>query len=55
MGSLNRKSDTSLFEELIAMPRIWLLHLHQATNEVNEDLLQSLIDISGKDLLQFQT
>ncbi|MEM9922314.1 MAG: response regulator [Cyanobacteria bacterium P01_D01_bin.50] len=37
-------SETSLFEELMTMPRIWLLQLHQAANEVNEDLLRSIIE-----------
>lgn len=37
-------SDTSLFEELMTMPRIWLSQLHQAANEVNEDLVKSLIE-----------
>ena len=37
-------SETSLFEELMTMSRIWLSKLHQAANEVNEDLLQSIIE-----------
>ncbi len=36
--------ENSFLEELIAMPRSWLTQLHQAANEVNEDLLQSLIE-----------
>ncbi|MGB3655988.1 MAG: response regulator [Rivularia sp. (in: cyanobacteria)] len=36
-------SENSLLEESIAMPRSWLTQLHQAANEVNEDLLQSPI------------
>lgn len=37
-------SYTSLFEELITMPRTWLLNLHQAANKVDEELLQKLIE-----------
>ncbi len=37
-------SHTSLFEELMTMPRNWLSALHQAAKEVNEDLLQSVIE-----------
>ncbi|MGB7378857.1 MAG: response regulator [Rivularia sp. (in: cyanobacteria)] len=41
----NRKlSHTSLLEELITMPRSWLLNLDRAANKVDEDLLQSLIE-----------
>ena len=37
-------SDTSLIEELMTMPSTWLSQIHQAANEVNEDLLQHLIE-----------
>ncbi len=41
----NRKlSHTSLLEELITMPRSWLLNLHRAANNVDEELLDHLIE-----------
>ena len=41
----NRKiSHTSLLDELITMPRSWILNLDRAANKVDEDLLQSLIE-----------
>ncbi|MGB3638088.1 MAG: ATP-binding protein, partial [Rivularia sp. (in: cyanobacteria)] len=41
----NRKlSHTSLLEELMTMPRSWLLNLHQAANKVDEELLYRLIE-----------
>ncbi len=41
----NRKlSHTSLFEELMTMPRSWLLNLHRAANNVDEELLERLIE-----------
>lgn len=40
-SKLNNKVDyTSLLEDLMTMPKTWLLNLNQAANEVNEDLLQ---------------
>ncbi len=36
-------SDNSLLKELTTMPKTWLLNLHQAANEVDEELLESLI------------
>lgn len=42
--SYEKISDNSLLKELIAMPRTWLLNLHQAANEVDEELLQNLIE-----------
>ncbi|MGB3638226.1 MAG: response regulator [Rivularia sp. (in: cyanobacteria)] len=41
----NRKlSHTSLLEELMTMPRSWLLNLDRAANNVDEELLQSRIE-----------
>ena len=40
----NEISPTSLLEDLMTMPRSWLLILHQAANEVNEDLLQFILE-----------
>lgn len=39
----NQFSHTSLLEDLMTMPQTWLLSLNQATNEVNEDLLQVIL------------
>jgi signal transduction histidine kinase len=39
-----KTTDNSLLEELMTMRRTWLLNLHQAANNVDEELLQSLIE-----------
>ncbi len=39
-----RLSHTSLFEELMTMPRSWLLNLDRAANNVDEELLHRLIE-----------
>lgn len=39
----DRTFDTALIEELMSMPPCWLLKLYKAANEVDEELLQSLI------------